>query len=98
MNHSWTPINGKEIKGEMPGARKRCKNCLMEVRYIRVGEKTAHRGFTETQFRPGPKGEWRRTTGKLPNCIACRTCPTCKGTGVITRQKLKEMTGCEECG
>jgi hypothetical protein len=92
MNHSWTPINGREVKNELAGSRKRCRNCLMEVRYIRMGGAGAHKGFTETQYRPGPKGEWRRAVG-LPFCKACRTCPTCAGTGVITRQKFKEVTG-----
>ena len=92
MNHSWTPINGKEIKSEMASSRRRCTNCLMEVRYIRRGDAGAHKGWTEVQYRRGSKGGWDWSRdGKLPICKACRTCPTCHGTGVITREKMKDM-------
>lgn len=92
MNHKWKLIGALKVKDEIPGSRKRCTNCLMEVRHIRRGKLYAHCGWTEVQYRMGSKGGWDwLRSGKLPICKACRTCPTCHGTGVITREKMKEL-------
>jgi len=95
MNHKWKVIKAPLVKGEMEGERKRCKNCLMEVRHIRQGRPEAHRGWIEVQYREGPRGKWYSTrvlpNGKIPMCVACRTCPTCGGTGVVTREKGEKI-------
>lgn len=95
MNHRWKLIGGRRVKNEMPGSRKRCVNCLMEVRLIRMGSAEAHKGFTETQYRMGPVGKWFNVSAvayKLPICKACSV-PKVPGTGVITRERVKELKG-----
>ena len=90
MNHKWKYFSRKSVKGEID--RRRCIQCFMEVRRIRRGSTKPHGGWIETHWREGKVGMWQtQVHSKLPTCEACRDCPTCKGTGRITRKEYLEM-------
>jgi hypothetical protein len=89
MNHKWKELGGKPVKGEID--RKVCENCRLEWRRIRRGSTKPHGGWIEVQYRRG-KGVWQQHHGnKMIPCNHCRECPTCEGTGLITREKYLEM-------
>jgi len=89
MNHKWKKLGGRSVKAEL--GRKVCVNCKLQWRRIRCGGAEPHKGWTESQYRSG-KGTWQRyPSGKVPPCNHCRECPTCNGTGLITREKHLEM-------
>lgn len=110
MKHKWKRIEGgpsdkrdPRAEGELPNSRKRCANCSMEMRWFslinpRVRKRCKLR--IETQYRKGPKGGWGPSRdNKVPICEACKQeCPTCHGTGVITRKKTKELESGETDG
>lgn len=89
MNHKWKGLGGSPVKGEL--GRKQCENCIMQVRRVRHGSSVPHGGWIEVHYRLGKSGLWRTQPGssQLPQCEAYRKCPSCNGTGRITRREYK---------
>jgi len=90
MNHKWKHLVAGGVKGEV--LRKRCENCLMEVRQVRKGSTKPFGGWMEIHYRMGNSGKWivKRSGFKLPTCEWRKKCPTCDGTGSITLDEYRK--------